>query len=82
MTQLISSTPSTTRSGTLLLKLRTAKAPEHDLTRDRFSLRQGRDVEARIPAGDLPCSVVVIVLDETGKVLLDQDLIVEMGTAP
>ena len=81
-TQLLNSTPSMSRSGVVVFKLKSAASPEREIAREAFTVRQGRDLEVRVPAREVPCDIVVLVLDESGKVSWDQDLGIVMETRP
>lgn len=69
--QMLSNTPSTTRSGVIVLRLAEGGV-EREVGRERFTVRQGRELEVRVPASNRS-RVTVLILDEAGKVLLDQD---------
>lgn len=79
--QLLNTTPTITRTGTLVVSSKTA-AGAREISRDRFTLRQGRELLASIPSSDLPATLTVLALDEAGRVILDQDIRVTGGQAP
>ena len=80
--QLLNTTPTITRSGTIVVSLTTATSRSRQVSRERFTVRQGRDVQAGMPLADLPAVLTVLVLDDGGRVLLDQDVQVIGGEGP
>jgi hypothetical protein len=72
--QMLSATPAITRTGTLVISSTSGRADARQISRDRFTVRQGRDVLAKLASAELPATLTILVLDETGRVLLDQDI--------